>query len=523
MNAFLNDCFRFVISVNAQILGALLTLMQRVRIRLFKYRQDRLKKKYGITDQTPTLSYGAELTDLIDAAATAKRGHLKFPMTSGSTGFPKRVLFTNLRLRLLKLIFADFFVRCCWSFSIRRTSLYVFSASTEDASLTSMLLEEKRIPSYFATLQAPYRIQAHAALKALASEYGLTALRLWILTLSNPGVLYSTNPSTLSTFFDDLERDWESGSRLVRDWHRGSNVFDPTIRKFARRLCSIGCARRIEAVAASAEAVPLEVYAPAVTTYICWTGGYVKPFLQRLEKYLPSSRYRLIPMYSMSTETVETIGYVRGGEVSFLPIAPGVLYEFVESGTTSLLNPHQLIVGHSYSLIVSDNYGLRRYDTGDLFLCRQKVFDLPDLMFLRRRDLEYSFTGEKLTAHQISCVFDRLRATNEGLRQDHFLTCIPSHPSDDAIPHYKVMLVSNQPNGAVVETIANDCDRLLTELNCEYKVKRETGRLGPVRFLSMNQADFINLTSGDVQSHSWEAQFKFLPLYVQTWEAMKKS
>jgi hypothetical protein len=355
MNAFFNDCFRLVISVNAQILGALRTLMQRVRIPLFKYRQYRLEKKYGITDQTPILSYGPELTDLIDAAASAKRGHLQFPMTSGSTGSPKRVLFTNLRLRLLKLIFADFFVRSCWSFNLRRTSLYVFSAGSEDASLTSMLLEEKRMPSYFSTLQAPYRIHAHAALKVLASEYGLTALRLWILTLSNPGVLYSTNPSTLSTFFDDLERDWESSSRLVRDWHGGSNVFDPTIRMIARRLCSVGYARRIQAVAVSVAAVPLEVYAPAVQTYMCWTGGYVKPFLQRLEKYLPPSRYQLIPMYSMSTETVETIGYVRGGEVSFLPIAPGVLYEFAEAGATSLLKPHQLIAGRSYSLIVSDN------------------------------------------------------------------------------------------------------------------------------------------------------------------------
>lgn len=520
MNALLNDCFRFTISVNVRILGAVLTLLQQFGIRFFNYSQNQLEKKYGITDQTPILSYGFELTELIDEAASGKRGHLQFPMTSGSTGFPKRVLFTNLRLRLLKLIFSDFFVRCCWSFSIRRTNLYVFSANTEDASLTSMLLEEKRMPSYFSTLQAPYRIQSNAALKALASEYGVTALRLWILTLSNPGVLYSTNPSTLSTFFDDLEHNWESGSRLVRDWHGGSTVFDPTVRRIARRLCSVGYRRRIEAVAISAAAVSLEVYAPAVRTYICWTGGYVKPFLQRLEKHLPRSRYQLIPMYSMSTESVETIGHVRGAEVSFLPIAPGVLYEFAETDTTTVLKPHQLIVGHTYSLIVSDNYGLRRYDTGDLFLCRQKIFDLPDLTFLRRRDLEYSFTGEKLTAHQLTCVFDQLRATNEGLRHDHFLSCIPSHPSDDAIPHYKIMLVSIQPNGAAVEGIANDCDRLLTELNCEYKAKRETGRLGPMRFLSMNQADFINLTSGCGQSHSWEAQFKFLPLYVQTWEAM---
>lgn len=520
MNALLNDSLRLVISLNARLLGALLTLTQRVKIYLFKNSQNRLKRRYDITDLTPILSYGPHLEDLIKAASIGRK-EMRFSLTAGSTGVPKRLLFTKRRLRLLKLVFSDFFVRCCWTFGIHRTSLYVFSAISKDQSLTSMLMEEKRGPSYFSTLQAPYRVQSNAALAILASEYGVTALRLWILALSNPGVLYSTNPSTLSTFFDELQRNWELSSRLVRDWHRGSHVFDQSVRSIARRISSLGCARRIEAVSLSTTAVQVEVYAPAVRNYICWTGGYVKPFLQRLEKHLPPHRYRLIPMYSMSTETLETIGCVHAGDVSFLPAAPGVFYEFVEGDKTSLLTPDQLQVGHIYSLVVSDSYGLRRYDTGDMFLCRGKVFDLPDLIFLRRRDLEYSFTGEKLTAPQISSMFDQLRATDENLRHENFLTCIPSHSHGDSIPHYKVILVSNEPNVPVATAIANDCDRLLTELNCEYKFKRETGRLGPVRFLSMNHADFINLTSGDVQSHSWEAQFKFLPLYVRTWEAMK--
>jgi hypothetical protein len=520
MIALINDCLRCLISIAIRCLGASLFLVQRIRIRLFNFNQNRLRRKYRIIADTPILEYGKDLEVLIDAAAAKKSSPVRFPTTSGSTGEPKRILFTVWRLSALKLLFTDFFVRCCWSFSITRTNLYVFSSFNEDDSLTSMLLEEKSLPSYFSTLQAPYRVQQHPSMRALASKYGPTAVRLWIITLSNPGVLYSTNPSTLSTFFDELKDDWQTSSQLVRDWQQRSDIFDSAVRRIARRLSSVGCSERIDRLAACEVAPAIASYASAVSAYICWTGGYVKPFLQRLEKHLPEQRYRLIPMYSMSTETVETIGHVSKRRLHFLPIAPGVLYEFLREEGAVLQKPHELQPGKSYVLVVSDAYGLRRYNTGDVFLCRQKIHGMPDLEFLRRRDLQYSFTGEKLTGAQIMIAFDRLRRT-QAFDDDQFLTCIPSHPTREPIPHYKLIVVSNATTRVEMRSreIEVMCDKLFADINCEYKSKRETRRLGPVRLVVMNQTDFINLTR---RSSSWETQLKFLPLYVQTWESLNR-
>jgi hypothetical protein len=395
-----------------------------------------------------------------------------------------------------------------------------------------MLLEEAGLPSYVSTLQAPYRVQCHSSLRGLRLKYGDTAVRLWILTLCNPGVLYSTNPSTMSTFFDELHSNWDSSSRLIRDWFRDRESFDPGVRRIARRIGSKGASNRIAAVSRCDNTPLLETFAPAVSTYICWTGGYVKPFLHRLEKYLPATGYSAIPMYSMSTETVETIIDIRRKTISFLPIATGVLYEFREEASDAekpgrgdvennapLLKPHQLESGHEYSLIVSDNYGLRRYDTGDVFLCRKKVGDLPDLFFQRRRNLEYSFTGEKLTADQVTAVFETIRCSQARSFSDKFLTCIPSKPAEDPVPHYKLVVIADQIRDSRLQTdLSESCDKLFAEINCEYKAKRESGRLGPVRLVFMERADFLKLAR---VSKSWETQFKFLPLYVQTWEAMK--
>src|SRR4029453_10862645 len=100
--------------------------------------------------------------------------------------------------------------------------------------------------------------------------------------------------------------------------------------RIAGRIGSKGVSQRVATVSRCDNAPLLETFAPAVSTYICWTGGYVKPFLHRLEKYLPATRYRAIPMYSMSAERVETIIDIRRKSISFLPIATGVVYEFRE-------------------------------------------------------------------------------------------------------------------------------------------------------------------------------------------------
>jgi hypothetical protein len=531
MRVLINDFLRTLIALGIQLLGLLLTLVQRVRIRMFFWSQKRLARRYGITSDTPILTFGPELELLIEKAAARIHKQPRFAWTSGSTAKPKRILYTSWRLRMVKLAYVDFFARCCWSFRLKRSSLYVFSSvnknDCKDDSLTSMLLEEKGLPPYISSLQAPYRVHCYPAIRSLVSDYGATAVRLWILAIANPGILYSTNPSTLSTFLDELATNWHRNTRLIRDWQQSRDPFDPVVHAIANRLESRGSNARLERIAKSDTPLPLQVCAPAVRTYVCWVGGYVKPFLDRLATHLPPDRYRLIPMYSMSTETLETVGHFADGKVAFLPLASRVLYEFIQEGAEdkpqNLLTANQLQAGQTYSMVVSDPYGLRRYETGDLFLCEGFAGGLPDLRFMRRRDLEYSFTGEKLTSEQVVTVFQLLRAEYPQLGSDRFLTCVPSHPIGEPIPHYKIILVNGhgENDGLPAGELATRCNELLSHVNHEYKSKFESGRLGRVRFMSLSQGDFINHLSGSQQGKGWEAQFKFLPLYRSTWESVQ--
>jgi hypothetical protein len=500
MRALLNDCLRQIIGWTIRLIGLAGSGWQRVRIITFRADQKRLKRKYRISDNTPVISYGPEVERSIRNATHKHASNARFATTSGSTGKPKQILYTRRRLLALKLTFSDMFARACYAFRLKRTSLYVFSSFETDTSLTSLLLDENKLPNYLSTLQAPYRVQHHPAMRSLVSRYGAPAVRLWLLTVSNPGVLYSTNPSTLSTFLDELARDWSRSSKLIKGWCNAPASFSPAIHKIFRRLESRGCARRLKQIALSDGPIPLSLCAPAVTAYICWTGGYVQPFLERLATHLPASRYMLIPMYSMSTETIETLPYFRGHDIAFLPIAPGVLYEFMDDAG-NVIDADQLKRGKLYEMGISDAYGLRRYRTDDLFLCKRMVHALPDLTFVRRRTLEYSFTGEKLTGEQISAVFDQLRARYPELLANQLLTCVPSQPP----PHYKVLLIGDSYTTNHHE-LAACCDTLLREMNCEYRSKRASGRLGAIEVVSVRLENFAAM------NRTWETQFKFLPL-----------
>ena len=514
MGAALNDGLRFLIGVFLRGAGCFAAILHRMRARSYARCRARLRKRLGIRPETQ-LSTG--LPETCSPGESDRLAH-----TSGTGGEPKRIAYSRRRLARVRWVFIESFSRVFWGLGVRRTSLYVFGPLEGEASLTGLLLSENRLPGYLATLQAPYRVHSSPALRRLVETYGAAAVRLWILALSNPGVLYSTNPSTMSTFLDQLDSDWKRCSALVCDCVRNPERVSDAAPWVTRRLASLGYQERLERIAASPTPLPISEWAPAACFYICWTGGYVAPFLDRLARHFQCGRFRLVPMYSMSTETVATVPDLRSGQLAFLPMAPGVYYEFLDLGSPrepeSLLAPEQLKAGTCYELVVSDVYGLRRYCTEDVFKVERFVRSLPDLRFVRRRGLAYSFTGEKLTGVQVSLAFERLRSSFPELSGEYALTCFPSKQPADGLPHYRLVLVcSGHGDPGPLPGLAERFDALLGEFNLEYRSKRDSGRLGGIRTLRTDLPGLREQIS-EVGVTGLDSQFKFLPLYPRLWE-----
>ena len=511
------DLGRFAAGVLLRAAGRAAAARHRLRLALRPLHERRLRSRLGITSATPLTR---DLPPVPPGTPVA--------LTSGTSGEPKRVAYSRKRLRAARAAFVDGMLRLIAERRIARPSLYVFGPLDPDRSLSSLLVGERRAPPWPILLQAPYRAQSDPALRDLKNEHGDAALRLLVLTLSNPGILYATNPSTLSAFFDELDADWDAAAALVRRVVRNPRRLPPRARRILGWLSSAGAPDRLLRVAESTEPLPITTWAPAAATTVCWTGGAVSPFLDRLDRRLPAPRFRREPMFSMSTESIETIPDYRGPETAFFPAAPGVLHEFLPESLlvpgpvskTHLLTGRDLHPGGTYEMVVSHAFGLRRYATGDLFQVTRLVANHPDLRFLRRRGIGWSFTGEKLTAEQVSAAIATLTEEVPILRGDFWLALFPSNPGGEALPGYHLAVLERRSRPGLAGRsggLAERLDELLGEMNLEYRAKRASGRLGRVRASTLDLADFLRRASGGGSAHP-DSQFKFQHFYPRLWE-----
>ena len=69
--------------------------------------------------------------------------------------------------------------------------------------------------------------------------------------------------------------------------------------------------------------------------------------------------------------------------------------------------------------------------------------------------------------------------------------------------------------------IATRLDALLGEINGEYRSKRRSQRLGPVRLEQISMSEF-RLRMPAASQDRWDSQFKILPLYPYLWESLEQ-
>ncbi len=527
-----NEFLRKLLQVIVGFASLFLRLQIRWRVARTHSNHHRLRQLYAVTPETPIVGYGPEVREAV-GDFLSKNPNAVAAYTSGSTSRPKALAYTRTRLRALKRASFSVAARTIQRYGVRRGALFVLASLKQDDSLTSLLLEsDRKGPGFIEGLVTPSFYLRAPALHAHLEAYGATAVRLWLLVLADPGILYSTNPSTLAVFLKTISDQWEKTTRFIRDTVRTPGVFSSDVWALIRRVAAPGWRTRFEAVAAAPAPLRPEEFGPSLRLYCCWDGGYVRPFLEQIKPFLPAPRFTHVPMYSMSTETVETLNVYNGDQVQFLPLFPGVLYEFLpeeaQAAPENLLPPWELEAGENYTMVVSDAYSLKRYHTDDLFACAGRVGASPDLRFLRRIGIGYSFTGEKLTGEQLTEAYDTLRRESPHLvEQAPTMTCFPSQPIDAELPGYVLVLAyaGERPSRPLdLKAVALRFDEILGECNRELRSKHESARLAPTRAILVPYdrlaAALDKKTSAkkDRERRAWESQFKLLPLYQRLYE-----
>lgn len=529
----LNDLARAALMMGLRPASAFFTWQLERRIARYAADQSRLRSRYGVAPDTPIRGFDDTTRAAIESFAAA-HPDARLAYTSGSTSRPKGLAYTRRRLANFKRGSQSAGARAWIRHALKQPGIFVLASLSADESFTSLVVRSKRTtPRWLDGLIEPAKYLTHPAVSARIDRLGPTAARLWLMALNNPGLVYSTNPSTLAVFLTELHEDWHRVTALAREELTSGGA--PDLLGVARRVRTRGWRQRLTALATATSPPPIADWWPALGAYCCWDGGYTTPFVAQIRRFLPAERYVHIPMYSMSTETIETLTWFdRDGTTRFLPIAPDVLYEFLPEHAPdlpdALLLPSQLEPGRLYAMVVSDCYGLTRYQTEDLFSCQHLVRGVPDLRFIRRRGLTWSFTGEKLTGEQLTEAWDLLAESLPALTSVAAqLTCFPSlPPGPDTLPRYRVVLCHpgrtrppalDEPHFDPA-ALALAFDRALASLNHEYADKRASGRLAPADASVIPYDRLAAALHGgaDDGRRGWDSQFKLTPLAKRPWE-----
>lgn len=459
--------------------------------------------------------YGESTRKRILEYADGYRGSKDFAWTSGTTHEPKQIFYPKERLRALQQTYVAQAILAYRHANLGRPAFYFLTSMAPDRSVSGLLASE-RSPWWLARYILCDSIVYVPSVAQLVSRYPQDALHLTLLLLTTPVLVAMANPSSLYTILDHAQHDWnrlraQMADILAEDW----------LPEFRRQMGSVIDSRvdRAKQLLKSPTCPSIKELLPELRMVYCWNGGYVQPFIDNLQQQLTSIQPLFRPMFSMSTETVAYLIYPKVSANGGLPIYPGICYEFVQADcdptTRNLLKPWQLQSGQQYMMVVSDAYGLKRYQTNDLFECIGFNKQTPLLKFHGRSGLCYSFTGEKITDQQLLEVYKTIRQ-KIGLSGAAF-TCFPKL-NKGGVPGY--VFVTNTQLG--LQITAEMFDEILMKINEEYASKRQSGRLTKPELIVHGYDQLvIKLTRSDSRyAGASSAQFKPLPLYQVFWESL---
>ena len=170
----------------------------------------------------------------------------------------------------------------------------------------------------------------------------------------------------------------------------------------------------------------------------------------------------------LATEAPMTVPLIAAkGQV---PLLNEVFFEF-EDGEGECYELHQLEVGQTYAVIISQMGGLYRYRMGDRVQVTHYFQQTPCLKFVGRGKDVSDLVGEKLHLQFVSDAINRLNLPAAG-----FQSLVPVHQPK---AHY-VLLLSYADGKA--DTIAQQLEALLCE-SFHYRLARELNQLAPANVI----------------------------------------
>jgi len=323
--------------------------------------------------------------------------------------------------------------------------------------------------------------------------------------------LAAANPSTFRKLVEVMRRRWGS---LIDDIARGrcavADLLSPEQRAaFLRRFkAAPERARFLAGLDRNGREIRLADIWPMLKGVVTWTGGSCGFALASLCDQW-SERVQIIEAGYAASEFWGTINAdVRRG--ACVPTITDVFFEFVERGERDAANARfrtidEIEEGCQYYVFITTAEGLYRYDMNDIVQVTGRYNATPTLAFVQKGRGVTSITGEKLYESQVTQAVAQVQQDRR-LALPFFVAL-----ADEQASEYQIF-VELPSTDAAAPVIAGEIDRRLAEISLEYREKRASGRLKPLRTIRVRPGTGELYRQHCVARGQCDGQFKVLRL-----------
>jgi hypothetical protein len=247
---------------------------------------------------------------------------------------------------------------------------------------------------------------------------------------------------------------------------------------------------------------------PHIRLVSTWTGGNCGMAARSARTQL-STDTQMVELGYLSSEFCGTLT-VDCNLTAGLPTITDYFFEFIEpdewdAGSRKFRLIHQLEAGQDYYLVITTPSGLYRYFINDIVHTEGAYHNTPLIRFVQKGKGVTNITGEKLYESQLTEAMSGA--------EKHF----------DSHPNFYLMLADVERqiyhlylevNGMMENTakLAPYLDNALSDLNIEYRTKRESGRLHPLEVTLLKQGAGEKYRAQCIQSGQKDGQFKMVTL-----------
>lgn len=218
----------------------------------------------------------------------------------------------------------------------------------------------------------------------------------------------------------------------------------------------------------------------------CWKGGTVGHYVEKFGQWFDPDGRRPVPVRDwgyLASEMRGSVPLSDEGSQGVLTVGSN-FFEFADPrdvaanpdnpANWNLRSVEDIEDGKEYYIFVTTAAGLYRYDINDIVQVQGYYNKTPQIVFLRKGRGMANITGEKLSVNQVIEAIQRAsRATG----------VLPSHFKAEADTERARYLVRIEPSHPLrredAEAFLRETDRALSEINLEYKAKRDSQRLKP--------------------------------------------